>query len=287
MAINVFLSYSHRDEVLRDQLAAHLKPLEYEGIIRPWYDRRIIAGKDLHAEIQSELELAQVILLLISSDFIASDYCWGKEMLRAMEKHEQGSACVVPIILRPVDWTSCPFGKLAALPRDGKPVTSWNNADEALVNVTKSLRVLAANLSVPALPAPNRQGRDDPTDSPPGVLGAPTESASISLTYSPPDLAILTWGSGARRFRFDLIIDGVRVADIRHGEMISCRVASGMHHVQLRRLWSKSNVLPLLINAGDQLSLEYRLAAYDGDSELRDRALALYGLGETYLIRRV
>src|SRR5215471_17053433 len=99
----IFTSYSHKDEDRHDELHKHLKPLEREGLIEPWHDREIPAGKEFATTIDSKLEQADVILLLVSPDFIASDYCWSKEMLRAMERHEAGAAVVIPIILRPVD----------------------------------------------------------------------------------------------------------------------------------------------------------------------------------------
>ena len=83
---------------------------------------------------------AGVILLMVSADFMASDYCWDVEMSRVMERHDVGEAVVIPIILRAVDWHSAPFGKLQALPKDGKPVTSWPNLDEAFTNIATGIR---------------------------------------------------------------------------------------------------------------------------------------------------
>ena len=142
MAIDVFISYSHLDEALYTQLAKQLKPLEHEGLIRAWYDRQLLPGNDFETEISGKLEAARVILLLISPDFVDSEYCWGKEMKVAMERHDAGSAYVVPIILRPVDWQGAPFGKLVALPKDGKPITTWANQDEACLDVARRLRPL-------------------------------------------------------------------------------------------------------------------------------------------------
>ena len=86
-------------------------------------------------------------MLLISSDFIASDYCWNVEVKRAMERHEAREACVVPVVLRPVNWKAAPFGKLEALPKDAKPVTSWSNRDEALLNISYGIEKVANRLS--------------------------------------------------------------------------------------------------------------------------------------------
>ncbi|MGK7885009.1 MAG: toll/interleukin-1 receptor domain-containing protein [Crocosphaera sp.] len=140
MSIEVFFSYSHKDESLRDKLANHLKLLERQGVISAWYDRDITAGTEWKGQIDEHLESAQVILLLISADFLASDYCYDIELKRAMERHELGEARVIPIILRDVDWKGATFGKLQALPKNAKPITSWDNEDEAFTNVAKGIR---------------------------------------------------------------------------------------------------------------------------------------------------
>jgi hypothetical protein len=142
----MFASYSHQDEALHDELAKHLKPLEREGLISPWHDRRITPGAEFAAVIDAELNQADIILLLVSPDFVASEYCWGKEMLRAMERHNAGEAVAVPIILRPTDWHNTPFGKLLALPKDGKPITTWPNRDDALLTVAQGIRDVVSHL---------------------------------------------------------------------------------------------------------------------------------------------
>ena len=138
--IEVFYSYSHQDEALRQQLEKHLRILEHRGVITGWHDRQIGAGTEWAGQIDTHLDTARVILLLVSSDFLASNYCYNVEMKRAMERHAAGEARVIPIILRPVVWEDAPFGKLQALPKDAKPVTSWQNQDEAFVSVTKGVQ---------------------------------------------------------------------------------------------------------------------------------------------------
>lgn len=136
---SVFFSYSHKDEGLRDQLEAHLALLKNQGLITAWYDRRIVAGDEVDEQIFSKLETADIILLLVSSDFISSPYCYSREMARAMELHEAGQARVIPVILRHCMWHAAPFGKLMAAPKDGKPVSSWPDRDEALADVAKEV----------------------------------------------------------------------------------------------------------------------------------------------------
>lgn len=136
----VFFSYSHKDESLRDQLETHLAMLKNQGLIESWHDRRILAGSVIDDAIFGELEDSDVILLLISADFLASSYCYSKEMQRAMERHEAGTARVIPVILRACDWNSAPFGKLMAAPKDARPVKSWPDMDEAFADVALQVR---------------------------------------------------------------------------------------------------------------------------------------------------
>jgi TIR domain len=137
----LFFSYSHKDEDLRDQLEVHLAMLKKQGVIETWHDRRIIAGDPLDHEIEANLETADVILLLLSPDFLASDYCYDIEVKRAIERHQAGMARVIPVILRPCDWQNgTPFSGLTAAPKDGKPVVKWPNLDDAFLDIAKTLR---------------------------------------------------------------------------------------------------------------------------------------------------
>jgi hypothetical protein len=136
----LFFSYSHQDEKLRDQLEVHLAGLKRQGVISTWHDRRISAGTELGNAIDQNLNEADVILLLISPDFINSDYCYEREMLRAMERHDRLEARVIPIILRPCDWHGLSFGKLLAAPKDGKPVTKWADQDDAFLDIATAIK---------------------------------------------------------------------------------------------------------------------------------------------------
>lgn len=144
--MDVFFSYSHQDEGLRNELEKHLSVLRRQGVIDIWTDHRIGPGEEIGGEIDRHLESADIILLLVSPDFLNSDYCYDIEMKRAMERHERGEARVVPVILRPCDWQSAPFGGLKALPADGKPVTKHQNLDDAFVVVARALRGMAEQL---------------------------------------------------------------------------------------------------------------------------------------------
>ena len=148
-SIEVFYSYAHEDEGLVKELRKHLSILKRQGVIREWYDREITAGTDWKGQLDQHLNSSGVILLLVSADFLASDYCYDVEMTRALERHDQGEARVIPVLLRKVDgWQGAPFGKLQSLPTDGKPVTSWNDRDEAFADVARGIRRAVSELAV-------------------------------------------------------------------------------------------------------------------------------------------
>jgi tetratricopeptide (TPR) repeat protein len=146
-AIEVFYSYSHQDEELREELETHLSMLKRQGVMTGWHDRKIDAGDEWKGEIDQHLNTARVILLLISPHFIASDYCYNIEMRQAMKRHKNGEAKVIPVFLKPCDWKGAPFGKLQALPTDTKPVTLWANRDEAFTIVAKGIRSVVEQLA--------------------------------------------------------------------------------------------------------------------------------------------
>lgn len=145
-AIDVFFSYSHKDRELRDKLETHLSLLKRQGYIKTWHDREIGPGDAWREKIDEKLWSAHIILLLVSADFIASEYCYGVELQTALERRRLGSALVVPIILRPADWSCSPFGDFQALPAGAKPLTTWANRDEGFTDVARGLRKLVEEL---------------------------------------------------------------------------------------------------------------------------------------------
>ncbi len=170
MSVEIFCCYARKDQQLLDELKTHLKPLQRQGLIRIWNDTDISPGANWEVEIHKYLDAAQVILLLMSPDFINSEYCYSIEMDRAMKLYEQGKAYVIPVILRPTDWEYTPFSKLQVLPKEGKPLTTWNNRDEAFLNVAKGIRKVIEEFT-PPLPT-NEQ------------LFKPAEESEISSTTS-------------------------------------------------------------------------------------------------------
>jgi hypothetical protein len=145
-AINMFLSYAHKDEQLRYELEKQLVALKRQNIINIWYDRAISAGGAWEQKISEHLDDSQIILLLISPDFMHSDYCYGVEMKRALEKHALRESIVIPVILRPTDWRIEPLKKLQVLPTDARPVTLWHNRDAAFLDIARGIRQVIAEL---------------------------------------------------------------------------------------------------------------------------------------------
>lgn len=144
--VSVFYSYSHKDERYRNKLETHLSLLNRKGLISEWHDRKILAGKEVDDEIDRNLAQAQVVLLLVSADFLASDYCYKKEMTLALKRHDQGTATVIPIIVRPVDWKIAPLRKLKALPKDGNAVIEWRPQDKGWADVATGIREVVEDL---------------------------------------------------------------------------------------------------------------------------------------------
>lgn len=177
--IQVFFCYSRNDEELRDELANHLTMLKRQQVISAWYDRDITAGSDWVGEINAYLNTAQIILLLISADFLASDYCYDVELARAMQRHAAGEARVIPVILRPCDWQTAAFGTLRALPKNGLPITKWGDRDEAFLNVVQGIRAAILHLQNP------EQVATRPTTFSTAVMGLMSTSAFIPALEPP------------------------------------------------------------------------------------------------------
>lgn len=147
MGVTIFTAYSHKDEAIRNALANHLVPLQREGLVEVWHDRRIPAGVPLDDTISEQLEAADIVLLLVSSDFMASEYCWKRETARALERCAKGQAVVIPVIVRYCDWHTAPFASLRATPTDGLPIIgAWQDADFAMLTVAKDVRAVVERI---------------------------------------------------------------------------------------------------------------------------------------------
>ena len=138
--MKIFYSYSHKDEHLRDHIEKHLTLLKDEGLIDEWHDRKIQAGQAIHEEIDIHLETSDVILLLLSPDFLASREC-KNEMCKALLQKEKNDAIVIPVIVRPCAWKDQKaISDLRAIPTDAEPITRWDNEDEAFLDIYENIK---------------------------------------------------------------------------------------------------------------------------------------------------
>lgn len=148
---SVFISYAHADERLKERLLVHLAALSREGLMGVWHDRMLKPGEHLDTAIEAELAAADLVILLISPDFINSNYCTEKEMQRAFARAKEGQCKVAAVILKPCQWYNIPIdgggrlGDFLAIPRDGKPVTQWSHRDAAWDSVVADIRDLITN----------------------------------------------------------------------------------------------------------------------------------------------
>src|SRR6202140_3127974 len=133
--IKLFYCYAREDKLLRDELETHLSWLKRRYHLTNWHDREILPGENWEQAIDSHLNTAHLILLLISPHFMASDYCYGKEMAKALEQEKAGTCRVIPILLRPTDWEDAPFSHLQMLPTDARPLTSWADRYRAFLEI--------------------------------------------------------------------------------------------------------------------------------------------------------
>lgn len=148
MAIEVFISYAHEDEKLMKKLEKQLIILQRHGYITAWHDQKINAGQEWSQEISSHLNKAQIILLLVSTDFMVSNYCYSIEVKEALKRHDAGECRVIPVILRPTFWKNAQFNKLQALPTYGKPVSEWSNKDKAFLDIAEGIQKVVEELSI-------------------------------------------------------------------------------------------------------------------------------------------
>jgi hypothetical protein len=144
--VEIFISYSHTDADLASLLDIHLAALRREGLVATWIDRQIGPGTQWRDAIDERLNRAAVVLILVSANFIASDYCWDVELRRAMERHAAGQARIIPVILRDCDWQHLSFGKFQVVPTGGRPVTSWPDPHDAIADVARNVRTAVLDI---------------------------------------------------------------------------------------------------------------------------------------------
>jgi tetratricopeptide (TPR) repeat protein len=153
--LQVFVSYADKDEKWRDELLTHLHPLQREGLISSiWHRGNVLPGIDQEQEINHHLEICSLILLLISPNFLACDSCYAIQMQRALQRHDASVVRVIPVLVRPCDWSRTPITRLQCLPHDGKAIAMWDNQDLAWEGVTTEIRKAIEGLSHPSVKAP-------------------------------------------------------------------------------------------------------------------------------------
>ncbi|WP_141699829.1 tetratricopeptide repeat protein, partial [Nostoc sp. KVJ20] len=242
-SIEVFISYHQEDEELREELEKHLATLLREQTITSWHKREIIAGQEFQDEINKYLKRAGLILLLVSPDFIASDYHWTVEVTRALEQNAAGKARVIPVLLRHADWDNPPIDKLSPLPSNRKPIKSWSDRDEAFLEVIKGIRQEVALLVASSNYSPPK---DSSANQKPLALKPATDNASsqpnnqiqTDLTLELPlSIAELTYGT-EKKIALD---DG----------SITVTVPSGFSPGKKLRVRGKGKLNPITNQRGD------------------------------------
>ncbi len=190
--LEIVISYAHRDQALKDELIVHLSPLRRQGIIADWHDRDIDAGADWKREIDTHFNTAGMILLLVSPDFIASDYCYEIEMKRALERHDAGECRVIPVFLRACDWKGAPFGRLQGLPDDAIPVVSaqWPSRDDAFLRVAQGIRRVAEKWHTEKTTAAAKVAGTPPTVSVPPPFAPSGRETTQAIDDSGPGVMI-------------------------------------------------------------------------------------------------
>lgn len=172
--IKVFFSYSHNDETNRNELEKHLAVLKRDGFIQTWHDRRILAGSEIGNEIDQNLTESNLVLLLVSPNFLASDYCYSLEMQKAFEMQKQGLAWIIPIILDYCDWQNTPLKDMLACPEDGKPISEYPNPNKAFNEITNAIRRVIRQITAKQPVKPETKSLDNipisKQESPPVVI---------------------------------------------------------------------------------------------------------------------
>lgn len=144
--MNIFISYSHKDEAFREELVEHISMLQRRGFIDIWHDRKITTSEDWRNEISENLEKADITIFLVSSSFLASPYCQDIEVKKAIELHESRKTKIVSIVIRSCDWHESEFGRYQALPQDAKPIALWDDKDSAWTNAVNGIKELITEL---------------------------------------------------------------------------------------------------------------------------------------------
>lgn len=208
-AKKVFISYSHRDEAFKESLDEHLCLMQRTGLVEIWHDRKIVPGQEWDKQIDVRLEQADVIIFLISSSFISSEYCYDIEVKKAIELHVQKKAVLIPVIVRACDWHEAPFGKFQGLPKDAKPIAKWEDVDTAWLDVVQGLKqtvkkFTTTSSSTPSalenIPSLNKSDCIDWLEDTEVVFThRQVDRVSLRDVYTWPDFRVLTDETGSKK----------------------------------------------------------------------------------------
>lgn len=178
-AKKLFISYSHADLILLERLKVHLKPLERQGFIAPWFDGYLLPGDDIDVGVSKALDYADIVVLLVSPDFLASDYCFTIEMESALSSHKNNECRVIPVIVRDCLWHQAPFGRLVALPTDAKAFMSlhWPDKDEAWRIAAEGIHAAATAIDL----SPQSESPSFSATSPSTAPAAISEEARVTF----------------------------------------------------------------------------------------------------------
>jgi TIR domain len=276
--LRIFCSYSHEDEEYLNELWISLAGVRQQGLIEWWHDREISPGIDWDQAIDENLDSSEIVLLLVTPNFMSSEYVQKKEIKRALEKHERGEARVIPIIIRYTDWKWAPIGKLQALPKDGTPIVAWPDRDEAWLDVVRGVRKAVEELTgKPSERRPKAHELEDltdrdslvryreeyqPTPTQVKVLETSDQTAWLSVTENglEYELAEMQFGEGVMR-RWTLSRAETREVLSKHDYRVDPEYTerSGLFDVGPRRNWVYSKRLypePSLLTLEIQRLLE-------------------------------
>src|SRR5713226_1037627 len=163
----VFISYSHKDEDWKDRLVTHLGVLRHQGLLDLWDDRRIAAGEDWHQEIQEAMAAASVAILLVSADFLNSEFILNQEIPHLLERRDKEGVRIFPVIIEPCAWQIVGWlRRMQVRPKDGRPLSAGNEyqveADltAITVEVHELLRSTGTAVSPPGPVPPERPSRE-------------------------------------------------------------------------------------------------------------------------------
>jgi hypothetical protein len=294
--IKVFISYAHQDQQFVEQLESHLSVLKRDGLITTWTDRKISAGEEWSDAISEALRNSQIILVLVSADYLANSYIWEKELVDAFKRAETGDALILPIILRPTDWESTPLSLWQALPRGGRPVVAFRSTDEAWLDVARTVRRLiedvrgtAPQLEVLPLVERKRLALFDvfkPSGVPSVTFVEPERFAALRLSLSQPGRGLVIEGpSGigkttALKKALEQLSGAARPDAI---ELLSARRPQDIKRIQNLDQDHKGTVA---IDDFHRLGVDLRIHVIDylkylADYEVLDRKVVIVGIPRT------